>query len=38
LRTNKHTQVGKDDDNDEINIEDCDEYDDDEIKEEDNFD
>jgi hypothetical protein len=33
LRTNKHTQVGKDDDNDEINIEDCDEYDDDEIKE-----
>ena len=33
LRTNKHTQVGKDDDSDEINIEDCDEYDDDEIKE-----
>ena len=25
LRTNKHTQVDKDDDSDEINIEDCNE-------------
>ena len=34
LRTSRHTQVYKDDNNDEINIEDCDGYNDDEIEEE----
>ena len=34
LRTNKYTQVDEDDDNDEINIKDCDEDDDNGIKEE----
>jgi len=34
LRTNGHTQVYEDDNNDEINIEDCDGYNDDEIEEE----
>jgi len=32
LRTSGHTQVYKDDNNDEINIEDCDGYNDDEIE------
>jgi hypothetical protein len=36
LRSSGHTQVDKDDDRDEINIKDCDEYDDDKIKKEDN--
>jgi hypothetical protein len=36
LRSSGHTQVDKDDDSDEINIKDCDEYDDDEIEKEDN--
>ena len=36
MRTSEHTQVGKDDDSDKINIKDCDRYDNDEIKEEDN--
>jgi len=34
LRTSRHTQVYEDDNNDEINIEDCDGYNDDEIEEE----
>jgi hypothetical protein len=34
LRTNKYTQVDEDDYNDEINIKDCDEDDDNGIKEE----
>ena len=34
LRTSGHTQVYEDDNNDEINIEDCDGYNDDEIEEE----
>jgi len=38
LRTSRHTQVDEDDDSDKINIEDCDGYDNDEIKEENNFD
>jgi hypothetical protein len=38
LRTSRHTQVDKDDDSDKINIEDCDGYYNDEIKEENNFD
>jgi hypothetical protein len=33
LRTSRHTQVDEDDDSDKINIEDCDGYDNDEIKE-----
>jgi hypothetical protein len=36
LRSSGHTQVDKDDDRDEINIKDCDEYDDDKIEKEDN--
>jgi hypothetical protein len=36
LRTNEYTQVNEDYDNDEINIKDCDEDDDDGIKEEEN--
>ena len=32
LKTSRHTQVDEDDDNDEINIEDYNEYDDDEIE------
>jgi len=35
LRTSGHTQVDEDDDNDEINVEDCNGHDNDEIKEED---
>jgi hypothetical protein len=38
LRTSGHTQVNEDDDSDQINVEDCDGYDDDEIEEEDNSD
>jgi hypothetical protein len=38
LRTNKHTQVSEDDDNDDINVEDYDGYDNDEIKEKNNVD
>ena len=34
LRTNEHTKVNKDDDNDEINVEDCDGDDNDEFEEE----
>jgi hypothetical protein len=34
LRTSGHTQIDEDDNNDEINIEDCDGYNDDEIEEE----
>jgi hypothetical protein len=37
LRTNGHTQVDEDDDSEEINVEDCDGYDDDKIEKEDNF-
>jgi len=37
LRTNGYTQVDEDDDSEEFNVEDCDGYDDDKIKEEDNF-
>jgi hypothetical protein len=36
LRTNWHTWVVEDDDSNEINVEDCDGYDDDEIEEEEN--
>ena len=35
LRTNGHTQVNEDNESNEINVEDCDGYDDDKIKEED---
>ena len=38
LRINKHTQVSEDDDKDDINVEDCDRYDNDEIEEENNVD
>jgi hypothetical protein len=38
LRTSGYTQVNENDDTDEINVEDCDGYDDDEIEEENNFD
>jgi hypothetical protein len=38
LRTSGHTQIDKDDDSGEINVEDCDGYDVDEIEEEDNSD
>ena len=37
LSSSRHTQVDEND-NDEINVEDCDGYDDDEIEEENNFD
>ena len=37
LRINGHTQVDEDDDNEEINVEDCDGYDDDKIEKKDNF-
>jgi hypothetical protein len=37
LRTNGYTQVDEDDDSEEFNVKDCDGYDDDKIKEEDNF-
>jgi len=37
LRTSGHTQVDEDDDNDEINVEDCNGHDNDEIKEEDKW-
>jgi hypothetical protein len=35
LRTSGHTQVNEDNESNEINVEDCDGYDDDKIKEED---
>ena len=38
LKTSEHTQVSEDDDSDEINVEDCDGYGDDEIKKEDDYD
>ena len=38
LKTSEHTQVSEDDDSDEINVEDCDGYGDDEIKKKDDYD